>query len=1151
MKRNILAIICFIFIGLNVSGQAVVMSNGTVNVCGGNFLDSGSGSGYTSDDFVMTLCPDVPGNVVQLTFSAFQLQVSPGQGQSDSFAVFDGPSTSSPSLGSYGGNDLQGFQITGTVNNTSGCITIAFSDNGPPNPQTAPNSAGWEASIACTIPCDPPTGASVITAPNVSNAGLSASACVGQPVSFADAGSFAAPGFEIASYVWNFDDGVIEQGPNMTTATHVYTEPGEYVASLTVIDDNGCGNLNLIPLQVLVSTIPLFPSMEDVTTCFGNEVELAGEAESTLWTALPPQITAGTTYLADGAGFSYESTVEFDIFQPDQVVETCDDFLGIVVNMEHSFMGDLGITITCPNGTTVPLVTYPSGGGGTFLGEAIDNDPANDPGIGYTYTWEPTATNGTWGENAPGNPILPAGAYEAVGNLCDMVGCPLNGTWTLAITDNLAADNGHVFWWGVNLDPSLFPGVTTFQPTIGIDADSSYWTGPHIIDSNLDADTIVVSPPFPGAFDYVYHVVNSFGCTFDTTITVTFEEVPAVSAGPDQIFNCNELTLLGGFAGQAVAQCSQDAGVFEYCYENDETFEWVFCPDNPGDGTVMTLTFLEGTVESFFDDLTFYDGATTAAPVIELVSNDDLVGQSWTATNPGGCLTVTFDADGSVSCGSGGETSWVYEVGCTTGGPDFTWSWTPTDDLSNPNSPTPTIAELTQTTTFTLTGYPVGNPNCAVTDQVTVTLDDAINPGIDSTYNYCINESSFNLFGKLGGNPNPSGDWTDPSGNAFSGVFNPSTGVAGEYTYTVTTPDCQATAIVTLEQITPITYTMADDTLVCANGDLNLYVTNVEGGLPPYNYRWTYNGALVSQEDTDEYNPTVSGPLCVNITDICNTPSLQCLDVTVETPIPTNFEADTTMACFPYIFDFTNLINASQFESIRWELGDGRVVEDLSGFSHSYGAPGNYTVSLSLTSELGCVYTETKNNYITVLTPPVAQFFFNPQPADIRNTEITFTDISVGQIQSYEWLFNTPDVLGGSLEQNPVFQFPADVGGEYPVRLTVVDGTNCEDSYEATVVISDIFQYYLPTAFTPNGDGINDIWRFEGADIDEKSFELIVFDRWGNKVFATTDPKQVWDGGVNGGDYFATNGIYNWIATIRSIATGERKEIQGTVLLMR
>jgi len=119
-------------------------------------------------------------------------------------------------------------------------------------------------------------------------------------------------------------------------------------------------------------------------------------------------VVSGTTYLADGAGFSYSSSITYDFFDADQILENCNDFFGVFVNMEHSYMGDLGLTITCPNGTVVDLVSYPNGGGNTFLGEPVDDNTTDNliPGVGYDYVWSPNATNGTWGAESANAPSV-------------------------------------------------------------------------------------------------------------------------------------------------------------------------------------------------------------------------------------------------------------------------------------------------------------------------------------------------------------------------------------------------------------------------------------------------------------------------------------------------------------------------------------------------------------------------------------------------------------------------------------------------------------------------------------------------------------------------------------------------------------------------
>jgi len=137
-----------------------------------------------------------------------------------------------------------------------------------------------------------------------------------------------------------------------------------------------------------------------------------------------------------------------------------------------------------------------------------------------------------------------------------------------------------------------------------------------------------------------------------------------------------------------------------------------------------------------------------------------------------------------------------------------------------------------------------------------------------------------------------------------------------------------------------------------------------------------------------------------------------------------------------------------------------------------------------------------------------------------------------------------------------VFEFPLGVGGEYPVELTVTTIHNCTDDHEGIVIINDIFNVFVPTAFTPNSDGINDFFFIQGSDIDVSRFHFQVFDRWvfdrwGNQVFETRDINTPWKGDVDSGDHYAPNGAYNWRSVFISKSTGERKELNGSIVIFR
>lgn len=184
-----------------------------------------------------------------------------------------------------------------------------------------------------------------------------------------------------------------------------------------------------------------------------------------------------TTYLPDGSGQNYNLSLVVSGF-PNLTITSPSDLSMICVDIEHSYLGDLEMWLTAPNGAQVILFNayngangqFPGGfgGGGTFLGEA-DDTGSGTPGIGYQYCF--SSTYNTWGTMAQentsnntipttgvssGNSMNPNGVYLINSTTNNLVGSPINGTWTLFIRDNLAIDDGFCFGWGIELAPSLF-----------------------------------------------------------------------------------------------------------------------------------------------------------------------------------------------------------------------------------------------------------------------------------------------------------------------------------------------------------------------------------------------------------------------------------------------------------------------------------------------------------------------------------------------------------------------------------------------------------------------------------------------------------------------------------------------------------------------
>ncbi len=115
--------------------------------------------------------------------------------------------------------------------------------------------------------------------------------------------------------------------------------------------------------------------------------------------------------------------------------------------------------------------------------------------------------------------------------------------------------------------------------------------------------------------------------------------------------------------------------------------------------------------------------------------------------------------------------------------------------------------------------------------------------------------------------------------------------------------------------------------------------------------------------------------------------------------------------------------------------------------------------------------------------------------------------------------------------------------------LTALNNNGCADTACHVVTIDDVIFTYFPNAFSPNGDGHNDVWGMVYNIPDIAEFELSVYDRWGRLVFMNTDPGLTWDG-THGGTPML-DGIYVFVLKYRTISLDHRREANGFVTLIR
>lgn len=502
-------------VAASAAAQETPISNTTLTTCGGFLVDTGLSAGDSSpnSDITMTVCPEAPETIITLYFALANL------GPGDFLEIYDGPDTDSPLLGSFIEYGAQGLEIYAGAANTGGCLTLHFTSD-------ATGNSNFVAEMTCGYPCERPI-AYCTTGEDVPNL-----VCPGEEITFNATGSTVADGFEIVTWEWDFDDGSTDNSGGVVT--HAFENPGAYKVQLSIADNNfdednpdGCANNNLIDHLILVSTEPDWSgSSVDATICSGQIFPLNGVVNGVTYDATPDANFGGGLFIPDDQSQCFSASLTFNGFNPGATVtDGASDILSYFINFEHSFMGDLTITFICPNGQS--MTVHEQGGGGTFLGEPVDNDALPDAqGVGYDYWWAPTATNGTWADNAGGT--LPSGTYEATGPWSLMNGCPLNGTWEVEICDSWGSDNGFIFDWTVNFDPSLYPDPIVFTPVFGMACDSTSWSGPSISSTESDCNGVTIQPNFIGTETYIYEATNNFGCTYEYPVEITVVQGPSI-----------------------------------------------------------------------------------------------------------------------------------------------------------------------------------------------------------------------------------------------------------------------------------------------------------------------------------------------------------------------------------------------------------------------------------------------------------------------------------------------------------------------------------------------------------------------------------------------------------------------------------------------
>ena len=560
--RNLLVIL-FGMNGAYYSAQNYPMTaanNGTTKTtCSGVFTDDGSSGNYSNNitNRTITFCPGTPNRYLRFNFTLFDTE--DWNDDFDVLEVFYGPTATGIPDEIFSG-DLAAFVLT--AQNVDECITFRF------NSDSSVNYAGWSANISCIAPCSPPVAAY--------NGTTETNVCESEPnhtVSFDASASYSTDAFPITQYIWDWGDGTTSTTTSPVTNHTFPNDYGIYQVQLKVKNNNtfysnGCYSTNAAVHTVRILPPPDFSgtSSSPLNANCGETIEVTGVASSQTIIGEGEIRYSESLILPDGLNAAYISPIDMTGLFPSGATVSATCLPKIKLDLEHSWAGDLIITLIAPSGQQVILFDGNTTAAGSkkfgYCVNALDNEI---PGCTAPYyvvnsgglLWNAATSVHTYtqtcaeyaGACESGSYFKQNRNFNSTQPLTGLIGAQLNGVWRLRILDDAGLDDGFLKSWSMSFANECYANVETVTPILSGGLWSPIGTAP-IIDgtqvvTNIPHNTTGIDPcptgadcignqlsntttlgPFSesGTFNYIFTVTDDFGCMHSQTIAIEVEE---------------------------------------------------------------------------------------------------------------------------------------------------------------------------------------------------------------------------------------------------------------------------------------------------------------------------------------------------------------------------------------------------------------------------------------------------------------------------------------------------------------------------------------------------------------------------------------------------------------------------------------------------
>lgn len=766
------------------------------------------------------------------------------------------------------------------------------------------------------------------------------------------------------------------------------------------------------------------------------------------------------------------------------------------------------------------------------------------------YTWNFGANANPANSNLANPPLLSystSGIKTVTLTATSNKNCLASTTGTLQVyTTPTGSFNAASVCFG---SPVTFTDLTT--PTGSVAA--WFWD----FDNNTTIDANTQHPtnnyPVPGTYTVTLITTSNFGCsdTIRKTVSVFGRSVP--NFGPTAIcFNAPT-----AFTNSTSTTAQPNTGAIA-------SYSWNFGVPGGTSGQINPVyTYTTASNATVNTTYTAWLYATTVNGCKDSISKQVLVYS---------LPTVNFSAD-SVCMGL--PTTFSF-TGSTNGNPFNTSHWDfNTDGIADIVNTSVTASTVMPNIGNSPVGYTVyTNPSGALLCRNSITKNIWVHPipsaGITHT-NTCINTQPLNMSGvtstiAIGTITNYAWNY----GNQNSSLINSNTATshtyssAGSYVLTLTVTSnagCKNTIVKPVEVWErPYGSFWSNRTCFGKTTVLSATPAAVSGSIASFD--WDMNNNSSTIEATGK-----------NVNYIFNTPGTQTVNLlltsdkgcknTVQGSVYINyvpkpaFYAPKRSGCADLCVSITDssakLTSPAKNVIWEWDFGNGKLQSSAGGTNTiCYTNSSNtvlkqYDVKLTLKTDSGCVDSVLKKNYITVYPNPLAGFSWQGQEGNILFSGIEFTNTSVGASKFY-WFYNDGINKIDSVNKNPTYYFNTDIPKNYQVWLSVSNMFGCKDTTSRWVEIGPEFAFYMPNTFTPNGDGINDVFTGKGVGI--KNYMLQIFDRWGERIFASEDLYTGWDGSVKGKAADEKTDVYQWKVDIIDLR-GKARSYVGNVNIIK